>query len=79
MKDRIVLVEWDDACSNSGYYDKDHPEKFNPVRCKTVGHLITKDRKSVVISGEVFDDGDRRHIHTIPRKMVVKITELRSK
>ena len=77
MKERIVCVEWDDAVSNNGYYNKDHPEKFNPIRCKTVGHLISKNKKAVVISSEAFEDGDKRDIHTIPKKMVVKVTELK--
>ena len=77
MKERIVCIEWDDASSNSGYYDKDHPEKFNPVRCKTVGYLISKNKKAVVVAGEFFEDGDKRHIHTIPKKMIHKITELK--
>jgi len=78
MKERIVLVEWDDAASNSGYYDQEHPEKFEPVRCRTVGHFISKDKKAIVIASEVFDDGDKRHIHTIPKKMIVKVMELKS-
>ena len=77
MKERIVCVEWDDASSNSGYYNKDHPEKFNPVRCKTVGHLISKNKKAVVICSDAFEDGDKRGIHTIPKKMIVRITELK--
>ena len=74
---KIVEVNWTDACSTNGYYDKDHPEKNDPVICKTVGHLISKNKKAVVLASEYFDDGDKRHIHTIPRKMVNSIRELR--
>jgi len=77
MKEKIVCVEWDDASSNSGYYNKDHPERFSPVRCKTVGHFISKDKTAIVLSSESFEDGDKRDIHTIPRKMIVKVTELK--
>ncbi len=73
---KIVEVEWEDAVSNSGYYNEDHPERHNPILCKLVGHLITKNKKVVILAAEVFEDGDRRHIHTIPRKMVKNITVL---
>jgi len=73
---KIVCVEWEDACSNSGYYDKDHPEKFAPVMCRTVGHLIKRNKESVIVACEAFEDGGKREIHTVPRKMVKKITYL---
>jgi hypothetical protein len=75
---KIVEVEWSDACSNSGYLDKEHWETTHkPVRCKTVGHLFKKSREVVILCGEKFEDGEKRHIHTIPRKMVVNIRELK--
>ena len=81
MKERIVCIEWDDASSNSGYYDEKYPEKFTPVSTKTVGHLVKKDNTCVIVSQERFyengkPDGDR-HIVTIPRKMIRHISELK--
>ena len=82
MKERIICIEWDDASSNSGYYDKKYPERFTPVKTKTVGHLIKKDKVAVVVSQERFYDEnnkpeDDRHIVTIPSRMIRKITELK--
>jgi len=81
MKERIVCIEWDDASCNAGYYDEKYPEKFEPVFSKTVGHLVKKDKKCVIVSQERFyengkPDGDR-HIVTIPKKMIRKIVELK--
>ena len=73
---KIAMVEWMDAVSTTGYYEADHPEKFNAVRCRTVGHLIRNTRKDIVVSTDYFDDSQQRHIHTIPKKMVTKISYL---
>ena len=82
MKEKIVCVEWDDASFNSGYYDNKDNERFTPVRTKTAGFLIKSDRKNVIISHDRFYDeqgkvDDERHITTVPRGMVRKITSLK--
>lgn len=80
MKEKIVCVEWEDASSNSGYYNKNNPQEFSPFPTKTVGHLIKRDKKAVVVSQDRFYkdgkiDGDR-HISTIPKKMIKRIVVL---
>ena len=82
MKESIVCVEWEDASYNQGYYDKRCPEDFVQVKTRTVGHLVKRSAKEVLLSvdrfyspsGKVEND---RHITTIPRKMIKKITYLR--
>ena len=73
---KIAMVEWLDAVTTTGSYNKEHPEKFDAIRCKTVGYLIRNTKKDVVVSTEYFDDGECRNIHTIPKKMVTKISYL---
>ena len=75
-KKKVVCVDWEDATSNNGYYDKDHPEKTTTISAKTVGFLVERTRKVVKVCGENFEDGDLRHIHSIPKGMVRKITIL---
>lgn len=82
MKEKVVLVEWDDASFNSGYYDKKDKDNFKPVTTKTAGFVVKSDRKSIVISHDRFykEDGeidDERHITTIPRGMIRRITVLK--
>ena len=82
MKERIVCVEWDDACYNSGFYDKKSPEDFEPVLTKTVGHFIKKTKKGIIVSQERFYDSkgkpnDDRHIVTIPQKMIRRVIPLK--
>ena len=83
MKEKIVCVEWEDACSNSGYYDKRRPEDFEPVLARTVGHFITRTKSAVIVAQERFYDNkgkpeSERHIITIPKKMIRKVMELNS-
>lgn len=68
----LVLVEWDDACSHNGYWEAHKPDR--PVRCFTVGHLLDHNRECVNIAVERFADKSFRDVHTIPRKMIYRIT-----
>ena len=82
MKEKMVCVEWDDASYNQGYYDKKSPEDFCQVKTRTVGHLVKKSAKEVLVSVDrfYFPNGrmeGERHITTIPRKMIKKITYLK--
>lgn len=81
MREKIVCIEWDDAVSNSGTYDKGDPVRFAQVRTRTVGHLIKSTSQEVIVSQDRFYykgkiDGDR-HTSTIPRKMIKRIIELK--
>ena len=81
-KEKMVCVEWEDAASCSGYYDKDVPHKFEPVATRTVGHLVRSDKKGVVLSQDRFYDhngkiDDDRHLSIIPKKMIKHIIILR--
>mgnify|MGYP001593601685 CR=1 FL=1 len=81
MKEKIVCVEWEDAGYISGYYDRKTPENFEPVLTRTVGHLIKRTSKSVIVSQDRFYKknkiDDDRHIGIIPKKMIRRITELK--
>jgi len=82
MKDKkIVCVEWDDAGFNSGYYDEDNRDISTPIVVKTVGHLIKRNKSVVIVATDGYtyasQGGDYRHISTIPKKMVRRITLLK--
>lgn len=81
MKEKVVLVEWEDASYHSGYYDKKSPEDFKPVLTRTVGHLVKKTSKAVIVSQDRFYNSkskpdDDRHIGIIPKKMIKSIKVL---
>jgi len=75
-KKKIVCIDWEDAASNSGYYNKDKPKETTTVNARTVGFLMENNRKVVKICAEGFEDGEFRHVHAIPKGMVRKITIL---
>ena len=82
MKEKILCIEWEDATYNSGYYDKEKPNDYKPVLTKTVGHLVMRDRRYLVLSQDRFYNKDNkpedaRHLSTIPKKMIKKIIELK--
>jgi len=81
MKDRIVCIEWDDASFSSGYYDKNDRNIHEPLVVKTVGHLIKRNKTVVIVATDRYkyaggQEGDERHISTIPKKMIKKVTYL---
>ena len=84
LKERIVCIEWDDASYNSGYYDKKEPERFDPTFTQTVGHLVKKTKKAVIVAQDRFYDergkpDDNRHLGIIPKKMIRRIVYLEEK
>lgn len=79
MKEKIVCIEWDDACFNSGYYDKSTPDRYEQLKTKTIGQVIKSDKKQVIVAMDSWISEDRveyRHITTIPRKMIKKVIKL---
>jgi hypothetical protein len=79
-KEKMICVEWDDACFNSGYYDKNDNKKFEPVFTKTIGFLVKSDRQKILVAMDKFYDLDKtideRHISTIPKKIIKRIIYL---
>jgi len=81
MKERIVCVEWDDASFDSGYYDKQDPERYSPLNTKTVGMIVKSSAKEIILAVDSWNNKGKeteyRHITTIPKKMIIKIVELK--
>ncbi len=82
VREKIVCIEWMDAVSNPGSYDKDEPHRFAQMRTRTVGHLVKSTPQEIIVSQDRFYtyknkiDGDR-HITTIPKKMIRKVVLLK--
>lgn len=81
---RFVTCLWDDAAFTGGAFDADEIDPL--VRIRTTGHLVTKTKKHVVIAQDWLETPgcatgapDYRHISTIPRGMVVKLTYLKAR
>ena len=67
---RVVLVEWEDATHQAD--EQDAP--LGTMVAYTIGFLIRNTKKDVVLCSEIFEDGSRRDITAISKKMVRVIT-----
>jgi len=67
---KVVLVEWEDATHQAD--EQDAP--LGTMIAYTIGFLIRKTKKDIVLCGEVFEDGGRRDITAIATPMVRAIT-----
>ena len=65
-----VAVLWSDACTVHGW----KADAVPAPRCVTVGMLVERTNKHISVAQTVAQDGDRAEITTIPRGMVMKIT-----
>jgi len=64
-KAKIVLVKWEDAT-----HQDDTTEPIGTMMAWTTGFLIYRNKKEVSVCMEVFADGDKKAITTIPAGMV---------
>lgn len=71
LRHDLMLITWDDAAElNLGWQDESEVEA-KPMLVRTVGFLIRKTTKHVIVASTV---GDLVHCHAqfqIPRKMIV--------
>lgn len=73
----VVEVEWDDAYSSSAWKDEEAMKAFisNGCHCLTVGYLIHKDAKMVVVATSIGPDSGAPW--SIPMGCVTKMRFLR--
>jgi hypothetical protein len=73
----IVRVDWADAYSQHSQVDISDVANWKPCPMVAVGVLLRSDKKVVILSMEICDDGSQyREIFLIPRCNIKKVTEL---
>ena len=75
-KDKLVLVKWEDAGSRSKWTDK-NAEEMNLIICRSVGYLLKKTAKKVIIYATRNDQNDIGDQTCIPRGCVKSIRNIR--
>lgn len=77
----LVIVEWDDANSCSGWRDKEDLDLWmasNEWQCRNVGWLVRETKDFYLIAARhAPNDGQYGLLERLPRKMVRKITRLK--
>lgn len=77
-KGKVVAVEWTDACSGSGGWEKmTSTRSIKPAECTSVGVLL-EDRPThvTIIQSVHWAEQDCAENICIPRKMIKKIRHL---
>ena len=80
-KPSLVLVEWDDAYSNSMWHsDSEVDAEFHDYgwECVTVGYLIRETKTGITLAARAsFTNKSWGLLQRIPRGMVKKITRIK--
>ncbi len=71
---KIVLVEWADSTSSSGWDTNFDLELSN---CTTVGQLVVKDKEKIVVVQSISDGAHCDGRFAIPRSCIKSIKELK--
>jgi hypothetical protein len=79
-RDRMVLVEWNDAASTDGWRDRDAAVRdMTPLRCCSVGYVLKSTRQYIVMAASTSESGNVSQVGCIPRTCIYSIKELEAK
>jgi hypothetical protein len=73
---KMVLVEWLDTTNGAGWYDLSDIADEQPTLVKTVGFLVQKDKKKVVLTASL-SEGEGLGYVAIPAPWVKRIKRVR--
>lgn len=77
-KPKLVLIEWEDAAHEFGWLDEFPADNPAPHICHTVGWLMVKTRKHVVVAQTISGEDALAQTLQIPMGMVHSIRQLTS-
>lgn len=69
----LVLIEWGDAWSSSGYNSDD----CDDIESYTVGWVVERNKKGIKVCSQKYETSTFKYEHYTPRAMVKKVTVLR--
>ncbi len=74
----IVDVQWDDAWgSEDKNGTKSKPDKCEPWLKRTVGFLVKRNKKGVLVSQELNEDGAYEYNTFVPKGAITKMRTLK--
>ena len=76
-KPPIVEVEWYDACSNHGWYDTNTLKKLELVVMWTVGYMLRRNRRVIVLAQAVSDYAKYSELWIVPMATVKRVRRLK--
>ncbi len=76
--DRIVCIEWEDSCTDTGWHSKEYAGKHCISTCHTVGYLLKNNKKGVVVFQSKSEaTGEVSEMIAIPRKVIKSLRYLK--
>lgn len=72
VKMRLVQVKWVDSALNIGWKSR-YSKETSISKCKTVGYLVKKNKKQLVIAMSVNDSGGYSEAMAIPIECVKSV------
>ncbi len=73
LKENIICVEWADATSFKGWWDKEELEKESLLKVTSVGIELSRDEQVILIAQSVdIKNGQYRNLQMIPISCVIK-------
>ena len=73
---KLVKVDWHDCTTRQNWIANEDACNLATISCTSVGWLLKKTRKEIVLTSMKADDDSSCH-QTIPRGCVTRITELK--
>lgn len=74
---RAVRVEWVDSASTGRWRHRKEAERFDVVACTTVGFVVSRNSKRIVLAQSVSEDDDVCDTMTIPAGCVKRVRRLK--
>ncbi len=72
----IVEIEWEDSASKGGWANREVYRKLSPMRVRTVGFLLERSPRKVIVLQTLAEDGDGTDAVVIPAGCVKKLRRL---
>lgn len=67
---KLKSIKWRDSRMYITQCNKD--DKFDVSVIISCGFVVKEDKKSIVLAGDVIDDGDIRRVIIIPKENIIK-------
>ena len=72
IKDELIIITWEDILQVAGWLSLEAVNTTDAIICKSVGWLISEDKKYIRITSNISSDGDMS-IVVIPKGTVKSI------
>lgn len=73
MDQQIAAVNWTDAWHSTGVFTQKEIDNESAYTVTTIGVVVRRDETGIYIAAERINNGNFRHVHHIPSKMINRV------